>query len=281
MNKKSKRILFECNYFTITKREALVSIIIICVLVGISMLISSTISNKVDEHNSKINRTQVCETKEMFRHLYNTNAGDIISNADVVCTKPVSIDKIKGKYSYIVYKKEEYTRHTRLVPIRSGKTTTYITEVYYTWDAVDYKTWESSDININDIPCKTKKIKIFFNAKYLSKKDYNGKSKYQSGNEIYLTSSTRVSYKVGGLKSAGVVYCNLRNNSINDISYYINSNNPQREKELLLYNPTAYIVTTWITAIVLICIIVFIFVYFDNSWLYSRKELSENEHLDY
>lgn len=161
MNKKSKRILFKCNYFTITKREALVSIIIICVLVGISMLISSTILNKVDEHNSKINRTQVCETKEMFQHLYNTNAGDIISNADVVCTKPVSIDKIKGKYSYIVYKKEKYTMHTRLVPIRSGKTTTYRTEVYYTWDTVDYKTWKSSDININDIPCKTKKIKNF------------------------------------------------------------------------------------------------------------------------
>ena len=279
---KNNNILIDCNTFTVTKREALVSIIIVVLLIGIGIYTTSSIINKVDEHNSKVNRIQCCDTQDMFDHLVNTNAGKVIAKANVVCTKPVTMnDRISGEYSYICYQREKYEMHTRVVTDTytdaDGNThTSSHTEIYYEWDTKEYKSKSSDEITINNHKYKPENVKKYFSHKYLSAKDYNGKYAYESGNYIYLSSHERISFKVYELNSAGVVYCKLDNNKIDYVrKYYLNKTSPKEVKNSMLKNADSVLALFWIIDTLLILGVVFIFVYFDNDWLYGKKEKAD------
>ena len=279
---KNNNIISDCNTFTVTKREALVSIIIVVLLIGIGIYTTSSIINKVDEHNSKVNRIQCCDTQDMFDHLVNTNAGKVIAKANVVCTKPVTMnDRISGEYSYICYQREKYEMHTRVVTDTytdaDGNThTSSHTEIYYEWDTKEYKSKSSDEITINNHKYKPENVKKYFSHKYLSAKDYNGKYAYESGNYIYLSSHERISFKVYELNSAGVVYCKLDNNKIDYVrKYYLNKTSPKEVKNSMLKNADSVLALFWIIDTLLILGVVFIFVYFDNDWLYGKKEKAD------
>lgn len=276
---KNDNILIDCDTFTVTKREALVSIIIVILLIGIGIYTTSSIINKVDEHNSKVNRIQCCDTQDMFDHLVDTNAGKVIANANVVCTKPVTMnDRISGKYSYIYYQREKYEIHTRVVTDTytdaDGNThTSSHTETYYEWDTKDWVSKSSDEITINNHKYKPDNVKKYFSHKYLSAKDYKGKYSYESGNYIYLSPHERISFEVYELNSSGVVYCKLDNNKIDYVrKYYLNKTSPKEVKKSMLKNADSVLAVFWVIDALLIFGIVFIFVYFDNNWLYGKKK---------
>ena len=285
---KIDNILIDCDTFKVTKREVLVSIIIVVLLIGIGIYTTSSIINKVDEHNSKVNRIQCCDTQDMFDHLVDTNAGKVIAKANVVCTKPVTMnDIISGEYSYIYYQREKYEMKTRVVTDTytdaDGNThTSSHTEIYYEWDTKECKSKSSDEITINNHKYKPENVKKYFSHKYLSAKDYKGKYAYESGNYIYLSSNERISFKVYELNSTGVVYCKLDNNKIDYVrKYYLNKTNPKEVKNSMLKNADSVLTVFWIIDILLIFGVVFVFVYFDNNWLYGKKKEKSLDEYDW
>lgn len=288
LKNKNDNVLIDCDTFTVTKREALVSIIIVVLLMGIGIYTTSSIINKVDEHNSKVNRIQCCDTQDMFDHLVDTNAGKVIAKANVVCTKPVAMnDIISGEYSYIYYQREKYEMKTRVVTDTytdaDGNThTSSHTETYYEWDTKDWESKSSDEITINNHKYKPENVSKYFPYKYLSAKDYKGKYSYESGNYIYLSSHERISFKVYELTSAGVVYCKLDNNKIDYVrKYYLNKTSPKEVKKSMLKNANSVLAVFWIIDALLILGVVFVFVYFDNDWLYGKKEEKSFDEYDW
>ena len=126
--------------FKITKREIIVSISIIAILLMIGFAISGRISEKRLDALQKYNTALKIEDSELFEYAMDTNAGNAFVYGDLTAVDTVSYPDIEGEYMYIEKVKEKYTRHTRTVTKTktvNGKTKTYTdTEVYWSWDRV-------------------------------------------------------------------------------------------------------------------------------------------------
>ena len=72
--------------FTITKREIMVSIIIIFVLITIGFFIANSIENEIEEKNEKYYKSlKIDNNVDQFKYAINTNIGYTFAKGDVVC----------------------------------------------------------------------------------------------------------------------------------------------------------------------------------------------------
>ena len=127
---------------SVTKREVLFSIVIICVMLIIGIVIAGNINDTIMEKQQEyITALQIDNDKDLFEYGMRTNVGNAFIYGDLKAVDTVTFDEIGGEYSYVEKVKEKYTRHTRTVTKTktvNGKTRTYTdTEVYWTWDKVD------------------------------------------------------------------------------------------------------------------------------------------------
>lgn len=128
--------------FEITKREILLSVAIICIMLVVGLLISGGISERAMERQQMYYTAVRIESERMFQHCLETDIGNALAYGKLVAIDPVTFSEIGGEYSYVEKVKEKYTRHERTVTKTrttvDGKTETYTeVEVYYSWDKVD------------------------------------------------------------------------------------------------------------------------------------------------
>lgn len=138
---------------TITKREILLS----CGVIAVLLLIGFTISNAISDHQqSEVNRfetsVKVNDDNELFQYVLDTKQSNVCAYGLFDGGTGVTDTMIDGTYYSIVRIYEHYTRHTRTVTTKVGKTTTTRVEVYYTWDEKKRDCRTSTDDTFMGVP---------------------------------------------------------------------------------------------------------------------------------
>lgn len=110
-----KRRSFDFGNFEITKREILVSVSIVAIMLLIGVLNAGKISDYQLDKNEKYNKAIKIESQELFEYGMRTNAGNAFVYGDLKAVDTVTYPEIGGEYIYIEKVKERYTMHTRQV----------------------------------------------------------------------------------------------------------------------------------------------------------------------
>ena len=240
--------------FRITKREVLVSVIIISIMLLIGIVIHGSINDKLMLEYQKYNTAlQINNDSDLFVYGMKTNVGDAFVYGDLKAIDTVTYPEIGGKYSYVEKVKERYTRHTRTVTKTktvNGKTKTYTdTEVYYSWDKVDSWSEHSERITFLDVEFKYGMIDF---------------PSYDYITTIKESSKIRYKYYGSPAECVGTLYADLSDNTINNVKFYHHCN---IEQTIDCLKSGWQLILFWIAWILLTGGCVFGFYYIDNRWL--------------
>ncbi len=247
-------IVFKCESFEITKRELLVSISILAVLLLIGLLISEKISEYQMDLNEKYSKAVKIETQELFEYGMQTNIGNAFVYGELKAVDSVTYPEIGGEYMYIKKVKEQYTSHVRQVPYVTtvnGKTRTYFTtKIQHTWDEVKTEELQCSQISFQGVVFPVYKI--------------------QMPEKTYITTvqeSSKIRYQYYGVrvKFTGTIFTELKDNTISDKTMFYNGRSIESTIERLEIN--YLIVLFWIVWSMFIFCCIFMFYYVDNRWL--------------
>lgn len=244
------------EYFTITRREVLVSVSIVILLVTIGFFIANAIENKQEEENEKYYKSlKIDNDTDKFKYAINTNIGYTLANGNVKAVNGVQIDDIEGTYFRIKKVKEKYTMHTRQVAhtTRVGNTTKtyYTTETYYTWDFVGQEEFNTEKFEFLGVQFEYEIID-FHNEEYKE--------------TIKVSSDTRFKYYIIPYEFQGCLFTKIQNNTITENEFEYN-NTIKNIMECKQKESRDLKMIFWIFWTTLIFVIVFVFVYFDNKYL--------------
>ena len=249
-----KRRSFDFGNFEITKREILVSVSIVAIMLLIGVLIAGKISDYQLDKNEKYNKAIKIESQELFEYGMRTNAGNAFVYGDLKAVDTVTYPEIGGEYIYIEKVKERYTMHTRQVAhttTTNGETHTYYTtETYWTWD------YAGSEEQICD------EISFLNHVFSVSKIDLPGKEYIDTVKE---SSHIRYKYYGVGLNFTGTIFTELADKTIADNSPFYENMKIDETVEYLETDFAMWIF--WIIWMVLIGVCVYSFYYIDNKWL--------------
>lgn len=240
--------------FKITKREIIMSISIISIMLLIGVLISSKISESYMDKNEIYNKAIKTESRDTFEYGMRTNVGNAFIYGDLEAVDTVTYPEIGGSYMYVEKVKERYTMHTRVVTYTtgSGKTrqTHTKTETYWTWDRVGSENIKCRKISFLDVIFDSKKIEMP-DTHYIET----------------IKESSHVRYKYYGTdtKFTGTIFTKLENNTISNNTDFYNDKTINETIEDL--ESGWGIIVFWIFWVMLICCCVYGFYYIDNRWL--------------
>lgn len=238
------------NDFEITKREVLVSVSIIAILLLIGVLISGKISESQMDRNEMYNKALKVEDADIFEYGMRTNIGNAFVYGDLIAVDSVGYPEIKGQYMYIEKIKERYTKHTRTVTKTvNGKTQTK-TETYWTWDRVGGESKKSETVSFLGVNFDSDKIVM--------------PGKYHIAT---IKESSRVRYVYNGVnaKNTGTIFTELKDETISDETPFYADMTIEETIEQL--ESGIGLIIFWIFWILLICGSVVGFYYIDNRWL--------------
>ena len=251
--------MLDFNDFSITKREILISIAIICIMIVFGVMIHGSIEDSLMLKHQEYNLAlQIDNNPDMFKYGMQTNVGNAYVYGTVKCLDPVTFEEIGGQYSMVEKIKEKYTRHQRTVTktrrLPNGQTQTYTEiEYYWTWDRVDSWSKHASRISFLDVEFDYGEISIGIT---------------QHIDTIKESSKIRYVYYGAPIEATGTLYTKLENRTINNSSFHKNMSIEETHK---YYTSSGALVLFWIGWILFIGLIVFAFVYIDNHWLEDNK----------
>lgn len=243
--------------FSVSKREIIVSIAIIALMIIFGLMIHGAINESLMLEQQKYNTAlQINNDAAMFKYAMSTNVGNAFVYGEVRVVDPVTFDEIGGEYSYVKKVKERYTQHTRIVTYTvtvNGKPQTRTrTETYWTWDAVDKWSKHSEKITF---------LEVEFDYGVI---EFEGTSHITTIKE-----SSKIRYVYYGSPAAteGTLYSNLSNNTINNTSFY---KNKSIEQTIEYLESNSKLVIFWIAWTLFTGLLVFAFIFIDNHWLEDK-----------
>lgn len=253
MSKYSYNKGFDFGDFEITKREIIVSISIIAVLLIIGILISNNISEFQMDKNEKYNKAVKIESVDLFQYGMNTNVGNAFVYGELEAVDKVTYPEIDGEYMYVNKVKEKYTMHTETYTTTDGKGHTQThTRTYWTWDRVGSEDKKCKEISFCGITFKSNKFNInILNTDYIKT----------------IKESSHIRYKYYGIKSklSGTIFTKLKDGTIsNNTKFYDDMNINETVKYL---ESGGGEIIFWILWIIFMIACVFGFYYLDNNWL--------------
>lgn len=237
------------RYIEITKREILVCIVIIALLLTVGFLISGQISNHFLDKNEIYNRAVKLDDSELFRYGMRTDVGHAFVYGELTAVDPVTYPEIGGEYMYVEKVREEYRRHTRAVRTSDGKTRT---KTYYTWDRVDSEDIQCDTVSFCDVEFASSKIDIP-DADYLCTNKVSSRVRYK--------------YYVTEASYTGTIFTELKDETISDSTPFYANRNLEETVDLLEKSGVGALVLFWIFWVALIGGACYGFCYFDNRWL--------------
>lgn len=243
------------NGFKITKREVLVSIIIISIMLLIGFVIHGNINDALMLEYQKYNTAlQIENDSDLFAYGMKTDVGNAFIYGDLKAVDTVTYPEIGGEYMYIEKVKEKYTMHTQTYTTTvNGKTQTK-TRTYWSWDRVGSEDKKCEEISFCDIVFKSNKIR-------LPDTEYIGMVK----------ESSHIRYKYYGTKTEyiGTIFTELKDDTILDkTNFYENKVIDETIEHL---ESGAELVIFWIVWILITGGCVYGFYYLDNRWLEDNK----------
>lgn len=238
---------------TITKREIIVSIALVAIMIMFGFLISGNIQDRQNDKNAVYYKAIQIDDTDLFRHAMNTSAGNAFVYGDLNAVDTVTFQEIGGKYMYIEKIEEHYNMHIRTVTKTrtvNGQTETYTDiETYYSWDYHD-----SWDKHCNKIS--------FCGIEF----DYDA---IPCGSKCYIDTiheSHKVRYIYYGVEAhhTGTIYANLSDKTITHVKFF---EDRDIEKTFDCCIHSGGVVVFWIFWVLLIGAMVYGFYYIDNKWL--------------
>ena len=241
----------------VTKREVLFSIVIAAVMIILGFVIHGSINDSLMEEYQKYNTAlQIQENHNQFEYGMKTDVGYAFVYGDLKAVDTVTYPEIGGEYSYIEKVKEKYTMHTRTVIYTTGSGKTRQThtrvETYWTWDRVGSEEMHCNKISFLDVEFDYGKIS-FPSSSYID--------------TIKESSKIRYKYYGVGTKYTGTLFAFLKDNTINQASFY---NNTNIEDTISGLETGWQLVVFWIFWIALIGFAVYGFCYLENRWLEDK-----------
>lgn len=235
----------------ITKREAIFSIALICIMLVIGIVLSDKINDSLMEQYQKYNTAlQINDDPELFRYGMRTNVGNAFVHGDLVAVDPVSYPEVDGLYGSMTKVTERYTMHTRTVTTRDSDGHTHTrTEVYWTWDEIHRESCNATTITYLNVEFPYGTI------------DYFPKSYITTINR---SSNLRDVFYGSNLSYTGTLYANLSDNTISQTSFYNDMTIDETIKHL---ETKIQLMIFWILWIILIGATTYGFYYLDNKWL--------------
>lgn len=236
----------------ITKREILVSISIIAVLLIIGMWISGIITDARLDAEAIYNKAVKIDSVDMFEYGMRTNVGNAFVYGDLKTVDTVTFPEIGGEYMRVIKITERYTKHTRTVNVYDddGEVIGTREEEYWTWDEIDRESRECNKISFLGIVFDREKIDIP-GSRYIDT----------------IKESSRIRYKYYGTETEhiGTIFTDLRDNTIRDGSNFHKDHTIDETIDLL--KSMNWTVVFWIVWIVVIAGCIYGFYYIDNRWL--------------
>lgn len=240
--------------FTITKREILLSIAILAILLALGLWISESITEWQMDKNAVYEQALRVDSTDIFEYGMRTNVGNAFVYGELKAVDTVSFPEIDGEYMTVQKITERYTRHTRTVTKTrtvNGKTQTYTeTEVYWTWDEIDRETKKNERLTFLGVEFERGKIDIP-NLRYI--------------NTIKESSKIRYKYYGTGTEFVGTIYTDLRDGTISDDSEFYEDRTIEQTLEHMKVPVIA--IGFWIFWVLLMAGALFGFFYIDNRWL--------------
>ena len=244
---------FHKNKFKITKREVIVSISIIAILLIIGLVISNKIVEYQTDKNEIYNKAVKIESSEIFQYGMNTNVGNAFVYGELNAVDTVSYPEIGGSYMYVQKVEEHYNQHTKTETYTGSNGKTHIrTKVYYSWDYAGEESVKCKEIEFCDVKFDSYKIALP-STFYIDTIKKSSKVRYQ-----YYGVST--SYK-------GTVFTDLRDNTISNNSSFYTNMDINNTLEYIAASQTATLIIFWVAWIISIGVIVFLFYKAENKWL--------------
>ena len=235
----------------ITKREVILSIAIVAIMLILGFVISDKITTHQDEKNAEFQKAVQIDDTELFEYGMKTNVGNAFVYGDLKAVDTVSYPDLKDEYMYIKRVKERYTMHTRTVTHRTSSGSTYTTtETYWTWDVVDSESKSCKKISFCGVEFDSNKIR-FPGSNYID--------------TVKQSSHVRYQYYGVDKEHKGTVYTSLKDETISDKSkFYANTNIKEALERSTSDVP---IMIFWIIWSMLSIAVVIGFYYIDNKWL--------------
>lgn len=238
----------------ITKREVLICISIVAVMLMLGVWIGGNISDACADRNEIYNKAVKLDTTDMFEYGMRTNVGNAFVYGDLKAIDTVTYPEIGGEYMYVEKIKERYTQHTRTVTktrVVNGKTQTYTTtETYWSWDRVDSEHKQCKEITFLDVTFDSNKIRLPADHHIDTIKE-----------------SSRIRYKYYGVDTehTGTIFTNLRDGTITDRTPFYKNHTIPETVEMLQMMDWSWVF--WIFWIALTGGCCYGFCYMDNRWI--------------
>jgi hypothetical protein len=143
----------------ITKREILVSTLILAVMVGIGVWVSSPIMRgSTERYLDTMSSVSVTDSAK-FDYIRRTDVGRFVAEGTLSAIDVVTIPELPRPYSYIRKVQEEYRLHTETYTTTDGKGhTTVHTRTYHSWDEIRHWTYETDSVSFLGQHFKAKEV---------------------------------------------------------------------------------------------------------------------------
>lgn len=245
----------------ITKREIIVSIAIIAIMLIIGFNISEKITDSQNDRNAEFQKAVHITDSELFQYGMETNVGNAFVYGEIEPVDTVTFDEIGGEYLYVKKIKERYEKHEREVTKKDKNGKKHkVKEEYYQWDIKDKESKHVNKILFNKIAFSYGKInlpEIYHIDTIRGNKEWS----WKSGELV------KVRYKYYGVSTnhIGTIYTQLADNTISDNTpFFKDCTIEQALKQCTSRNTN---ILFWIAWILFIGVCVYGFCYLDNKWL--------------
>lgn len=245
----------------ITKREIIVSVAIVAIMMIIGFIISGKITDAQNDKNSEYQKALHITDSELFRYGMETNVGNAFVYGKIEPVDTVTFEEIGGEYLYVEKVEEWYERHERKVTKKDkdGKEYTEI-EFYYEWETQNIESKHVDEISFCGVVFPYGKFFLSVD-KYIDTIHGDREWSWESGEFV------KVRFKYYGVDTnhTGTIYTRLFDNTISDNSIFYK--NCTIEEALKRCTSNIGNVIFWIVWILFICGCVYGFCYLDNRWL--------------
>lgn len=272
--------MYYVSNFTITKREIIFAIIIVCLSLCLGLWINDIIDDHYTQKEEIYNKAlKINNENDKFKYALDTSVGNLINYGKFEVVEGVKDDWLI--FDYLAYTKvtEEYTRHSRQSCSTDSNGNRHChTEYYHTWDETDEKTIYADKIIYSGVEFYASKFNNYpWQILSLSRstiKENFGHIKngyiYEKDNFWNSVGDLRYYYKVVPKEFYGTTFGIAKNKNYtpyNDNKISIENLSLDEYISSQKSHKTIIKVFFWIFYIVLVGCGVYGFIYLDNKWL--------------
>lgn len=212
------------------------------ILLGVLLIIGAGTASyalkQINEYNQQYDSAYEIWNEDDLKH----TTGNSFIYGELKALDIVSLPEVAGEYMYIKKVKQVYTKHKKLIPIRSGKTTVMNPRYYHSWDNEEVYELSSKKLSMMGMTFPLPKIEFLPEPELITT----------------ITESDTVRYKYYGCPSiyTGTLYTYVKDSDIYGTSKFFTNTIQDTKKQLKVSKMKVYaLLIIWSIVSIAICII--------------------------